>query len=145
MKRCATCGEMKEDTEFNWRYKKRGIRHPTCRRCHKVYRKNWYENNKEEHQANVHERLKRVRKESREFVWDYLSTHPCVECGEDDPIVLEFHHVKGKDKSISQMAGQGYSIESLIKEIGRCVVLCANCHRRLTAKERGWYIGGEDK
>jgi hypothetical protein len=139
MKKCATCGELKDETEFNWRWKSLEIKHPTCRECHKAYRKNWYENNKETHLGNVYGRKQKVIQKARGFVWKYLTTHPCVECGENDPVVLEFDHLYEKDKDISVMAGQGYSIEAIKKEILKCQVLCANCHRRKTSKERGWF------
>ena len=100
MKKCATCGELKEETEFNWRYKSLGIRHPTCRECHKIYRKNWYETHKEQHLANVYERQQKVINDGRQFVWDYLLTHPCVDCGESNPVVLEFDHVRGERNSM---------------------------------------------
>lgn len=142
MKRCATCGQLKDETEFNYRYKDRGIRHPTCRECHKTFRKNWYEGSaKEKHLENVRSRKHEVRDEARQFVFDYLSTHPCTECGESDPLVLEFHHISGKDKAISVMVRDGYPITAIQDEIASCVVLCANCHRKITIKERGWFRG----
>jgi len=49
MPRCVTCQIDKDEEEFNWRYKSLGVRHPTCRECHKPFRKNWYEDNKERH------------------------------------------------------------------------------------------------
>jgi hypothetical protein len=89
-------------------------------------------------------RLERQRKvdEARQFIWDYLSTHPCVDCGESDPVVLEFDHIKGKKRiSIADMPRGGYSIESIAAEIGKTVVRCANCHRRKTSEEKGWFRG----
>jgi len=142
MKRCATCGKLKDEEEYNWRYEELGIRHPTCRECHKTYRKNWYEKNKKRHIENVADRQQRVVQEARQFIWNYLSTHPCFDCGESDPTVLEFDHVRGrKEHNISVMAGQGYSIASIQNEIKKTEVRCANCHRRKTAKERGWFNG----
>ncbi|HUG33820.1 MAG TPA: hypothetical protein VMJ90_03545, partial [Anaerolineales bacterium] len=72
MKKCATCGEWKEETDFNWRYKALGIRHVTCRECHKGFRDNWYQNNKEHHLEGVRTRKLQVREEAREYVWNYL-------------------------------------------------------------------------
>jgi hypothetical protein len=141
MKQCVTCHEWKEETEFNWRYKSLGIRHPTCKECHKPFRKNWYEDNKERHLKQVQERKREARSVAREYVWDYLSAHPCIECGEDDPRVLEFHHWHGKDKVVSVMIAGGYPIATIQAEIDKCNVMCANCHRRKTMDERGWFRG----
>jgi hypothetical protein len=86
-------------------------------------------------------RIKR-REVARQYVWDYLATHPCVDCGETDPRALEFDHVRGrKDKSISVLADGNYSLERLKKEIAKCEVRCANCHRKKTYKDRGWFRG----
>jgi hypothetical protein len=103
--------------------------------------KNWYENNKERHVENVMANTKNSRALAREFVYEYLLTHPCSECGEKDPAVLEFHHVGEKYWEVGRMIAQGYGTEAIAAEISQCVVLCANCHRRLTAKGQGWFKG----
>ena len=73
-------------------------------------------------------------------LWDYLLSHPCVDCGEADPVVLEFDHVRGnKVASLSNMAQRQFSIAKLDAEIAKCEVRCANCHKRKTAREQGWY------
>ena len=74
-------------------------------------------------------------------MYDYLATHPCEECGESDVRVLEFHHVGGKDMAVSAMVSGGYSIERITSEISKCTILCANCHRKITVEERGWFRG----
>jgi len=72
-------------------------------------------------------------------VWVYLLCHPCVDCGEPDPVVLEFDHVRGvKAFTIGQDAGH-VGRDLLIEEIKKCDVRCANCHRRRTAVQLGWY------
>ncbi len=136
---CVTCLKWKEPEEFNWRNQALGIRHPTCRECHKPFRKNWYEDNKETHLANVKERKHKNRDIAREYVWDYLSTHPCVDCGETDPIVLEFDHVNGKRADVSRLVADGASIARIQEEINFCLVPCSNCHRRKTSKDQGWF------
>ena len=141
MKQCVTCLQWKDEGEFNFRYKALGIRHPTCRDCHKTFRKSWYEKNKDGHLANVKARKHEVRDLARNYVWEYLSVHPCVECGETDPVVLEFHHRSGKDKAVSELVAAGFSIATIQAEIEKCDVLCANCHRRKTMAERGWFRG----
>src|SRR5215216_1890654 len=102
--KCNSCGKFKDEEEFNWRYKALGIRHPTCRECQKPFRKNWYEGSaKERHLKNVKERKEEVRKLAREYVLAYLLTHPCIEWGERDPRVLEFHHRDEKDMAFSEL------------------------------------------
>jgi hypothetical protein len=83
------------------------------------------------------------RRRNVQFVWDYLCSHPCIECGEGDPIVLEFDHREQDTKcgDISNMAGGSLGIDTLVEEIKKCDVLCANCHRRRTAKQQNWYKG----
>jgi hypothetical protein len=70
---------------------------------------------------------------------EYLLEHPCVDCNEDDILVLEFDHVRGvKRAAVGVMANAGASIESLKAEIAKCEVRCANCHRRKTIKQLNW-------
>jgi hypothetical protein len=138
---CVTCQEWKDEEEFNWRYKSLGIRHPTCRECHKPFRKNWYQGNKERHLEQVKARKQETRKAAREYVWNYLLAHPCTECRERDPRVLEFHHREGKERAVSEMVADGYPISKIQAEIDKCDVLCANCHRKKTMDERGWFRG----
>ena len=75
-----------------------------------------------------------------QYCHDYLRAHPCVDCGEEDIIVLQFDHVRGKKRgNVSSLARQGLPLDIIIKEIAKCVIRCANCHVRKTAKEQNWY------
>src|ERR1044072_956391 len=101
---CNHCGLDKDPEEFNWRYKALGIRHPTCRECQKPFRKSWYEGDAHErHLELVKDRKKEVRKLARAYALAYLLSHPCIECGEKDPRVLEFHH-KGEDEKFMDVS-----------------------------------------
>ena len=67
----------------------------------------------------------------------YFRDHPCVDCGETDPIVLEFDHLGDKSFCI----GTGFrdrNWQSVLDEIAKCDVVCANCHRRRTARRGGF-------
>jgi len=116
-----------------------GKRHAVCKPCTARRSNRWYENNKAAHIQNVMIHKEQARLDAREFIWDYLSTHPCAVCRENDPIVLEFDHIRGKDSDVARLVADGVSIERIRKEISRCQVLCSNCHRRKTALERGWF------
>lgn len=82
-----------------------------------------------------------IRESNRRYIFEYLLEHPCVDCGESNPLVLEFDHVRGKKRfSISSVMNSTYRIETIQKEIDKCEVRCANCHRRKTAQEWDWKI-----
>ncbi|MGP6177030.1 hypothetical protein ACTU6U_06995 [Microbacterium sp. A196] len=75
-------------------------------------------------------------KNFRLFV-EFLSEHPCVDCSEADPIVLEFDHLPGVEKRFNistAVTGSTRSWALILSEIEKCEVVCANCHRRRTAK-----------
>ena len=81
------------------------------------------------------------RRKLREFAYNYLSVHHCVQCGEADPVTLEFDHLDPAKKrfNISHGIQNTVLLEILIKEINKCQILCANCHRKKTAREQGWF------
>jgi hypothetical protein len=98
----------------------------------------YYEGHKEQELRYKAERQVSKREEARHFVYTYLKEHPCIDCGEPDPMVLTFDHINGiKKMNISQMVNQGYSLEAIRSEMAICVVRCANCHMRIEKKRRG--------
>ena len=138
---CTRCGYVKTLDEFNYKNKDLDIRKPHCKECDKLIRKNFYIEHKDRVYKSVLHRNKELTKRNRQFVWDYLLKHPCVDCGETNPIVLEFDHkdrVK-KINSISRMVGSNNSLMKLQEEINKCDVRCANCHKIRTAKQFNWY------
>lgn len=72
------------------------------------------------------------------LLWVYKSEHPCLHCGESDPVVLEFHHTGPKLMEVAEMARRAFAWHKIQDEIDQCIVLCANCHRRVTARDFGW-------
>ena len=98
----------------------------------------YYEQNKEKELEYKWDRQVRQREKARIYVFTYLTEHPCVDCGESDPLVLTFDHVRGSKKmAVSQMVNQGYSIHALQAEIGKCEIRCHNCHHRVEKLRRG--------
>lgn len=53
----------------------------------------------------------------------------CADCGENNHIVLDFDHLRDKKYNISRMVHDGFSVKAIKKEIEKCEVVCANCHR----------------
>ena len=137
MKQCTHCKNEKPDSAFSSRQRARDGKASWCRDCFKDnWQKRYYGNHifyKERHA----ESRNRLRNEKARRVYDYLKQHPCVDCGEFDPIVLEFDHKDNTDKfeSVTQMVVNNASWEKIAAEIQKCDVRCANCHRRRTAAQ----------
>lgn len=146
MKTCTHCLTEKVDEEFSFKNKEQNKRRSTCRPCYSDLQKNRYqrsESGKTKRRLSNQRGQVARRQRNREFVWSYLSEHPCRECGLADPIVLEFDHrdASCKTTEVSLMVAGCWSIERIEEEIAKCDVLCANCHRRKTAKQLGWWAG----
>jgi len=136
MKVCVTCGLPKDEEEFNWRYKALGIRQKSCRECQHKHQGDFYQRHQEEEKERTRRRRVSAREEAREFVYQYKLTHPCVDCGESDPRVLDFDHIRGKGATINQLVRDGASIDRIKVEIALTVIRCSNCHRKKTHDER---------
>jgi len=125
-KRCGRCRQVLPLDRFN----RAGAGHQHwCRACFRAY----FSARRTLHLAQV-ARARRARHEAaRAFVLAYLREHPCCDCGEPDPVVLEFDHLRDKRKLISQLVDEAASPKRLLREIAKCDVVCVNCHRRRTA------------
>lgn len=137
--KCTKCNQRKKESEFNWRDQEKTWRHRMCKKCHSQYRKDHYQKNRQKYINKAMRWNSSQKKKIYEFLFAYLKDHPCVDCGEKDVIVLDFDHKENKKMEISSMSHNCHSIESIKKEIGKCEVRCANCHRRRTSQERKYW------
>lgn len=139
-KKCCICKRTRLEKFFNKRTKSRDGLQPHCKDCNREKSHAYYLRHFEKHKQVILDRNRRVRREQSVRVFDYLATHPCVDCGEADPVVLEFDHVRGeKILAVCSMVRAGYSWKKIDAEITKCDVRCANCHRRKTARDEGYY------
>lgn len=72
--------------------------------------------------------------ENRVWINGFKSERGCQLCPERDYRCLDFHHLDPKDKSATVSKMYAYSKEAIMREIKKCVILCANCHRKLTER-----------
>src|SRR6185437_10056341 len=129
-KYCRGCAQVRDIEDFNWKDKNAGLRQSKCRSCTIKSSQAHYKKNKQTYVDRAHSRNDRVYKNNTQLLHEYLSAHPCVDCGCNDFRVLEFDHIKGKKKGdISSMVINGYSWITILVEIAKCEVRCANCHR----------------
>lgn len=140
MKRCSICKEDKELRDYNKKHDRKDGLQSHCRECsHKKF-KDYYNNNRDYHLKEVKKSKRKILSEARKFILDYLSSHPCVDCGESDLVILEFDHVRGKKiYNVTAMVSSGYSRELIETEISKCDIRCCNCHRRRTSRNNKCY------
>lgn len=140
-KRCTgPCKDVKPIGEFDFKDKKKSIRRSYCTICRRLLLRDHYKRNKGYYKKKTKQRNKNIRAENYEKLYKYLLEHPCVDCGEDDLVVLDFDHVDRnlKISAVTFLVRSAYSWRAIEEEIKKCEVRCANCHRRRTAKQFNW-------
>lgn len=106
----------------------------THREKRRAWERSYYARNKEKFASKQYKKYRL----NRDWIIAYKLKHPCVDCGETDPIVLDFDHrdPKTKLKGVATLVVCGIALQRVIEEVAKCDVRCANCHRRKTARER---------
>lgn len=104
-----------------------------------AYKQDWYVRNRAHQLSQVKKNQLRTTAENQARAWAYLGEHACVDCGESDPVVLQFDHVRDKRNNVSTMLRGGFAWSTVLAEIEKCEVRCGNCHRRKTAREQGFF------
>lgn len=139
MKKCCSCEDLKPLEEYHRYTRSKDGRGAMCKSCTKQRNASYYKNTPEKNGAR-RAAASRLIEEAQVFVFNYLLENPCVDCGETDPVVLEFDHVSGeKSMAVSVMVCRGTSIRKISEEISKCNVRCANCHRKATAQRGNWF------
>ena len=109
---CTKCGRELPLDAFPWRDKKKGTRRADCKECHSEYMKQQYA-------------------QKKSIIEEQKAQQKCAKCGESRGYVLDYHHLNPEEKetTIARMTSNKYKLEDIQKEVAKCIVLCANCHR----------------
>jgi len=138
-KNCSGCHLVKPVEEFNFKYRAKGIRHLYCRECGKRQTRSHYKRNK----RSYLKRNLRAYAERRQLVLEAKS-RPCADCGIQYPYyVMDFDHKDGRLKEFALNTVHRVTKRAILREIAKCDVVCANCHRERT--HRRWLAGLRDK
>ena len=135
-KRCRGCEEVLPIEAFAWKDRARGRRQPRCRGCTARSFRGWYE----EHADAQRARARRDRT-ARHGLNDQLIRRakdvPCADCGERFRTEeMDFDHVRGTKAFDIANGRWQVSVETLEREIAKCEVVCAVCHRLRTRDRR---------
>lgn len=125
---CIRCGVVRNITAFDKKPSKANPAHrrPVCNRCRR-------HKSPQPVVAVPKPRAERRRDEKRkvlEWLIAYRKTCSCSHCGNTDHRVLDFHHEdpSTKEAAVGEMAKRG-SLPAVVREVLKCIPLCANCHR----------------
>lgn len=138
MKVCSKCKTEKYEDDFHWRSREKQVRQSCCKTCKSGVDKASNSVDPARFQARKHKAQNELRQRNRALLLDYLQGKKCADCPEFDPVVLDFDHQHGKIANVSKLLTNS-SWQRILKEIEKCEIRCANCHRRRTAKQFGWY------
>lgn len=129
MKYCTTCKKHKPRTEYNKNPSKKDGLGGKCRQCMKAYRKIYYKRNSD----SVKQKVAKRKLENRKWFKEFKSKLSCEQCGENHISTIDFHHIdpEKKEFEVSFLVGANYSKATILKEVNKCKILCANCHRKL--------------
>ncbi len=138
-KKCPKCEFKKHSDAFRPnKYKKDGLQ-VYCRDCDDRLQHEWYLKNKGKVKAASSKRNKEQKIRNIHLVLSLLKGKGCEKCGEQNPIVLEFHHIEAKLYNVSVLVCNSWSEKKIKDEIDKCKILCANCHKIETAIQQNWY------
>jgi hypothetical protein len=116
---------------------------PPCVVSHKSVSRNSYKKNKLKVAYNNKIRKEFCRAELRNIIHE-IKRQPCTDCGLNYPHwVMQFDHLDGSTKieCISVMVGIPVNKETLLAEINKCELVCANCHATRTYLRRTGQYG----
>jgi hypothetical protein len=144
---CSKCRFEKETTEFAPNKSRKSGYQSMCKDCYAVYQRDYYRQRVVTDEAyRVHKKNWRKlytearRIENQKKLFAYFEKHPCVICGEKDPIVLQSDHRDGVEKKFNiGDAIPRLSWQKIEEELMKCDTMCTNCHTRRTALQFNWY------
>lgn len=128
LKECGVCKTVKKLDSY-WK-RPSGHGHKAydnlCVDCRKQSKKDWHA------KRNL---------DVRNFLFTYRVENGCVDCGQSDPRVLEFDHLRDKKFNLGQAhMVKGITLKEVKAEVRKCVVRCSNCHKRKTHKEQDTWL-----
>ena len=126
---CTKCNKEFPIDFFKIKNKNTGLRVPECHECNKESKRECYKKYYDYNKEKFLSRNKEFRKDRMVYLNDKKSTG-CIICKEKDIGCLDFHHLGDKKYNISSIF-TSLSIKEIEEEIQKCVILCANCHRKL--------------
>lgn len=130
MRLCRRCGIEKVESEFtrNGKYRKN-----ICREC--TYNSELKRKQSPEYTERLAQYRKNRKQEFKQKILEFFGGK-CAHCGlVAIPDVYDVHHINPDEKEFQIGTNMGISWVRMESELKKCILLCANCHRKIHAKE----------
>lgn len=137
MKKCNRCNLDKPYDQF---YKRSALKdgyQKLCKVCKAIMDKKRYA--QPEVKEKQYKSSKNRRVLNRQRLYDFMKDKKCIKCGEIDIACLHFDHRNPEEKKFNIANLSSLAWETVMNEINKCDILCANCHCKRTAKQFNWY------
>ena len=124
MRECSRCEKEYEDY---------GQRASHCRPCKRVYDREYHakRSTSAKKQKQQLQKARRAGLVTRLRKWK--GDKGCQCCSENDPVCLDMHHLDPLEKDFTIGANLTLSWDNIMAECSKCIVVCANCHRKIHA------------
>lgn len=141
MKTCIKCLKEKDLNSF-WKYTKSfDWLQSMCKVCKRSYDNEYTKSMTKDQKQNKYNKKNELAKRKYEFINKYLVSNWCIDCWYNkNPAALQFDHIWDKSFTISHKI-RSLWLDSIMNEVGKCEVRCANCHLIKTSKDYWWYVG----
>jgi predicted HNH restriction endonuclease len=124
-KKCSRCFKIKKISFFRQDKQKKDGLCSWCNECQDEYSTQRHKTHSKNYANTARERRKRGKRWAIEY-----KGAKCARCGEQvEDVCYDFHHLNPKQKEISVGVLMDRKKEAIIKEIKKCIMVCANCHR----------------
>lgn len=152
VKKCFKCKNSKHISFFYKCSTAKDGYHPYCKNCHSIYShkyrkrkkcgvksRSYIRGGKRDRFGHSVAKIRSNRETRYQTFLNYIATKKCKDCKESNPIVFEFDHRNPKFKKFNIARIVAYvSFNKLLKEMKKCDIVCANCHKIRTAKRNNW-------
>ncbi|HEU0337027.1 MAG TPA: hypothetical protein VFR43_10755 [Gaiellaceae bacterium] len=132
-KRCNRC---ERDLPLDGFHRRGGIQQSWCKDCRRTYDAEYWRRTRV---ARIELRKER-RAELAEWHRRLKDGRPCVDCGRVfHHAAMQWDHLPGFDKrrEVSTLVRRGFRRDTILDEIAKCELVCANCHAVRTFERRG--------
>jgi hypothetical protein len=129
IKQCSTCNSEKLTSEFRKDKTQPDGFQPRCKVCARAKINADYDRYREKTLI----RNRKRQAQTKAIIREYKQQHSCTQCGEPEFVCLEFHHIDPTLKSFQLSSVSTQSDTAINEEIQKCVLVCANCHKKIHA------------